>query len=1296
MNNLLSKTGLYFFVLIFSSFLNIKGFGQGVFGGKVAVMDGASSTIWWNTNAQTCDGPGTGNLSTANATTYNAYLGDRFYMGGNVLTFGFPASGDGAFLEWRYYLVGSSAPAWNPALILPYANNTVCSGGGNKKYEYVPVFGSNIVQCTNVGNYRLDVNLVGFQNSINYPVFVSGNYIPFSVSALDNPASPSTSCSSNPGEVNLSWTKWNSKDVVIIRNTTGVFTGCEPVQGTTYNAGNLIGSGANQATVVYRGSASSFLNTGLNGGTTYHYKIYSENWSYYSSGTAVLTASTYGLWNGSVSTDWHTAGNWSCNTIPTSSIDVVIPSGAPRYPVINASDAVAKSITLNAGSLTMSSARKITVSGNFTRTGGTFDAGDGTVAFNSAATVSGTVTFFNVELSAGVNFGTTSTIGNGTSGSLILNNGGFVTSNAPTYADNSTLVYNSGTNPYNRGDEWSAGASGRGVPFHVEVRTNTLLNLEVGASGTRERRCRGNLSIVGSNSAVTMGWNNIDDLYVGGDVNINATGGLLRLGGWINAIAGDIYVGGDWNHLLGDFQANERGVWFIGAANNQTVNCVPSPGREEFGYFIIDKANNGTVFMNCNAAVRGGNDGSPFQILNGNLDLRGRTFFYFNFYDGTPHYVTVGGTAGNLVRQVTSSVGTGIFNFKHNETVSKTDTIFRAFPGAELSFESNVTVLISRGSSGEVGVHFGDGATVVPKAGQNRTMALTTIKGTLQIDDGGFVDTEPPTYTTGSLLRYNIGDVYNRRDEWKSGSGRGYPFNVQTSRANTRLIAGGTSNTGVVLNMAGNLTIDASSTFDMTNSGSNNMTVPLTVGQDINISGTLIASGVNNGNIILGRNWTRFTGGTFTHNNRKVSFTGSDNATLMAPATGEVFHGLEISKSSSTNTVTLNNRATVNSLLELNNGVFITRLGDLSTSTKNPLILIAGATYTGGGLNSFVSGPMQKIGSTDFVFPVGKIKNSEYNYRICGVSNLSASETFTAEFFRENANLVGPITAPGITKISFCEYWGIERNATATANVMLSWSAQSPCNMVNYVTFPATIKVVHNTGAVLVHPSGNWDIAGADSWTGNATAGTVTWNNVNNFSPFTLGTTSFFLNALPAQFVDLKGKLQSGTVDLNWNVEGNDLQAGYEIQHSADGTDFKTIGAQTAVPGLSSAAYKLAHTQPVQGWNYYRVLTTDLQGKQTVSSVVRIWFGSISAKPSVYPNPIQGSQINLNTRGLSKGVYALQLIGMDGKIVMQRTINLSGNGEMLTLEAGKALSTGMYWLTITGSQTEPVRIKIIK
>ena len=84
----------------------VDGFAQGQFGGKVAVLQGTTGvTTWFNTNDQACDGAGTGNLSSGNTSAYTAYLGDKFYMGGNTLTFGFPASNDGSFLQWRYYVV---------------------------------------------------------------------------------------------------------------------------------------------------------------------------------------------------------------------------------------------------------------------------------------------------------------------------------------------------------------------------------------------------------------------------------------------------------------------------------------------------------------------------------------------------------------------------------------------------------------------------------------------------------------------------------------------------------------------------------------------------------------------------------------------------------------------------------------------------------------------------------------------------------------------------------------------------------------------------------------------------------------------------------------------------------------------------------------------------------------------------------------------------------------------------------------------------------------------------------------
>ena len=104
----------------------------------------------------------------------------------------------------------------------------------------------------------------------------AGNY--FSVSALNNPGSQSATAASQ-SQINLGWAKdAQSHDVMIVRSTDSSFTA--PTGGTTYNSGNTIGGD----TVIYRGGATSYSDTGLSAGTTYYYKFYSENWSYYSAG----------------------------------------------------------------------------------------------------------------------------------------------------------------------------------------------------------------------------------------------------------------------------------------------------------------------------------------------------------------------------------------------------------------------------------------------------------------------------------------------------------------------------------------------------------------------------------------------------------------------------------------------------------------------------------------------------------------------------------------------------------------------------------------------------------------------------------------------------------------------------------------------------------------------------------------------------------------------------------------------------------------------------------------------------
>ena len=68
-------------------------------------------------------------------------------------------------------------------------------------------------------------------------------------------------------------------------------------------------------------------------------------------------------WTGAVSGNWHTAGNWSTNKIPTSQTHVIIPAGKPNQCAISTADAEASSIQVRAGAvLQLSANRKLLLS----------------------------------------------------------------------------------------------------------------------------------------------------------------------------------------------------------------------------------------------------------------------------------------------------------------------------------------------------------------------------------------------------------------------------------------------------------------------------------------------------------------------------------------------------------------------------------------------------------------------------------------------------------------------------------------------------------------------------------------------------------------------------------------------------------------------------------------------------------------------------------------------------------------------------------------------------------------------
>jgi len=152
----------------------------------------------------------------------------------------------------------------------------------------------------------------------------------FTVNALSDPSGESAAAGSTAySEIDLSWTDWSGKNVMIVRRK-GAAVAWSPAQGTTYSDGQDLGSD----TVVVKGTygpTDTLTDTGLDSDTTYHYKIYSENYSYYSDGVTVSATTDYRLANAwHIPTNEEPAGDrmrWPLDT-PEDSEDLYIRNGS--------------------------------------------------------------------------------------------------------------------------------------------------------------------------------------------------------------------------------------------------------------------------------------------------------------------------------------------------------------------------------------------------------------------------------------------------------------------------------------------------------------------------------------------------------------------------------------------------------------------------------------------------------------------------------------------------------------------------------------------------------------------------------------------------------------------------------------------------------------------------------------------------------------------------------------------------------------------------------------------------------
>ena len=238
---------------------------------------------------------------------------------------------------------------------------------------------------------------------------------------------------------------------------------------------------------------------------------------------------------------------------------------------------------------------------------------------------------------------------------------------------------------------------------------------------------------------------------------------------------------------------------------------------------------------------------------------------------------------------------------------------------------------------------------------------LTTINGTLQLNSGGTVTGNAPIYGSGSTLKYNSGSSpFIRGIEWGAASGPAYPYDVQVSN-NTVINPGGSGRTGVALNTANNLTIDAGSAIYM-DYGGNNMTVPLVINGSLFLNGSLSASGAAGGDIKIRGNWTNT--GSFFPNSRAVFFDAATGTQTITKAGGQTFDYLIIDKAAGL--VQLANDINIAQALTLSNGTINTAANLVNVTNSAAASVIRTNGYVVGNLKRAVA-----TGTNTYAYPVG-------------------------------------------------------------------------------------------------------------------------------------------------------------------------------------------------------------------------------------------------------------------------------------------------------------------------------------
>lgn len=268
---------------------------------------------------------------------------------------------------------------------------------------------------------------------------------------------------------------------------------------------------------------------------------------------------------------------------------------------------------------------------------------------------------------------------------------------------------------------------------------------------------------------------------------------------------------------------------------------------------------------------------------------------------------------------------------------------------------------------------------------------------------------------------------------------------------------------------------------------------------------------------------------------------------------------------------------------------------------------------------------------------------------------------------------------------------------TQTTTLFSKWVLVAPGG----ANFTGSVNGVAFTQSGSIHLSTANGLFFIDQATASQVSGTVECAQITTETGLTDLASDKFpqQSTLPVKLISFTGAYRNQTTLLNWETENMYDMDRFEIQRSADGTNFATIGIKDALNAAARTGYQYSDNLSIIGGNvfYYRLKMVDADGSFKYSNVIMIRrdAGLISGI-KISPNPVVTGNTTVRIEAAAKAVLDIRVLDMSGRVMLRQQNNVAEGVNSVALNNLEILQRGTYILQVNdGTGVQSARFTII-